>query len=116
MSNEGVGVVPEWTVGDRMIKARTVADLSQEQMGEYLGLSRVTLSRYETGHNRVPLTVLRLWAMRCGVPLDWLRYGDAPPLPEVTAGPKPRPKGPKRPNRRTSTGWLIVPHRLAAAA
>jgi transcriptional regulator with XRE-family HTH domain len=102
MSNESHEVVPEWTIGDRMLKSRTVAGLTQTELADYLGMSRVSLSRYETGHNRPPLTVLRLWAMRCGVPLDWLRYGDAPPLPDVVAGgPNPRPKRPP------STKWSM---------
>lgn len=101
MSNESHEVVPEWTIGDRMLKARTVAGLTQTELADYLGMSRVSLSRYETGHNRPPLTVLRLWALRCGVPLDWLRYGDTMPQPEVVAG------RPKRRKAAPSTKWSM---------
>ena len=110
MSNESPELVPEWTVGDRLWKSRTVAGLTQTEMAEYLGMSRVSLSRYETGHNRPPLTVMRLWAMRCGVPLEWLRYGDTMPQPEVVAG------RPKRKVRPPSTKWNMESARATSSA
>jgi transcriptional regulator with XRE-family HTH domain len=100
-----VVVVPEWDLADRLIKARRHAELSRPELAEYLGVSRNSMSSYETGKTMPPLSVMRVWALRCGVPLDWLRYGDAPPMPEVTAGPRPRPK---RVDRRKSTGWLTA--------
>jgi transcriptional regulator with XRE-family HTH domain len=64
--------IPEWTLADRLRKARESAGLSQQEMADHLGLSRVTVGTYENGATP-KLAVLRVWAMRTGVPLDWLR-------------------------------------------
>ena len=69
-------MVPKWTLGDRLTKARHCAEVSQQEMADYLGLSRPALSYYETGVSMPKLGTLRLWALRTGVSLDWLRYGD----------------------------------------
>ena len=65
----------EWTVGDRMAKARREAGITTGEMCDYLGVHRNSLNAYE--HDRtargVPLAILRLWAIRCDVDLDWLR-------------------------------------------
>lgn len=66
--------VPEWTVADRLLKARRWAGVPQQEMAAYLGVSRQALTRYENGQN-VKIGTLRLWALRCGVSFDWLRYG-----------------------------------------
>jgi transcriptional regulator with XRE-family HTH domain len=65
-----------WTLSDRLRKGREVAELSRDDLAEYLGLSRQAISNYELGHRVPKLAILRLWAMRTGVPLDWLRFGD----------------------------------------
>jgi transcriptional regulator with XRE-family HTH domain len=58
-----------------MMKARRFAGVSQGEMADYLGMTRQALSRYENGAS-VKLPILRLWVMRCGVPLEWLQSGD----------------------------------------
>lgn len=65
-------IIPQWTVGDRMAKARREADIPTAVMCEYLGIHRNSLHAYERGRSRPPRAVLRLWAMRCNVPLEWL--------------------------------------------
>jgi transcriptional regulator with XRE-family HTH domain len=76
-------VVVVWTLGDRLAKSRRVAGISREEMAAYLGMSPQAVSNYE-GDRRAPkLTVLRSWATRTRIDLDWLRYGDTTPLPEV---------------------------------
>jgi DNA-binding XRE family transcriptional regulator len=84
--------VPEWTLADRLIKARTQVGLSQEGLAEFFGVTRATINRYERGRNVPPGPTLKLWALRCGVPLHWLRYGDTPPQPEVVAKTIPAKK------------------------
>jgi transcriptional regulator with XRE-family HTH domain len=74
----GVGRVPEWTVGDRLRKARTTANVTTEEMAEYIGRTVRTISNYETGYvHHVPKLVVLAYAARCGVPADWLLYGSA---------------------------------------
>lgn len=72
------GLIPQWTVGDRLRKAREVAGLSQDQLALDLGISRRSVSTYESG-GAAKRPVLLAWAMRCGVSLDWLETGSVPP-------------------------------------
>jgi transcriptional regulator with XRE-family HTH domain len=64
--------IPEWTIGDRMGKARRAAGIRTADMCEYLGIHRNSLNAYEHDRSRPPKSVVRLWAQRCDVPLDWL--------------------------------------------
>jgi transcriptional regulator with XRE-family HTH domain len=86
------GVVPSWTLGDRIRKARELASLSQEQLGELVGVSRASIVNYEHGHTQPPQRRTRLIAMACGVDADWLLTGcavrDSNPEP---AGSMPHP-------------------------
>jgi transcriptional regulator with XRE-family HTH domain len=69
-------VVPEWTLGERLAKARRSADMSREDMASYLGLSIQAIGTYETGRHQPKLAVLRAWAQRAAVPFDWLCLGE----------------------------------------
>ena len=80
-----------WTLGERLAKARRIAGIDRQEMADYLGLTTQAVGHYE-GDRRTPkLGVLRLWALRCGVPLEWLQYGDTPPRPVVIAAAEPTP-------------------------
>jgi transcriptional regulator with XRE-family HTH domain len=72
------GAVPEWDLTDRLVKARKFAGVEQSEIAEFLGLSRGAISVMETGRVVPRLGYLRLWAQRCDVSLDWLRFGDRP--------------------------------------
>lgn len=67
-----VGNVPEWTLGDRLRKARQAANVSTEAMAADIGRTVHTISNYERDATRAPLSVVKLYAMRCQVPLEWL--------------------------------------------
>jgi transcriptional regulator with XRE-family HTH domain len=67
--------IPEWDTADRMRKALRDADLEVGEMADYLGVSRSSVSNWINGRIRPSKQTLRLWAMRCGVPLDWLIEG-----------------------------------------
>lgn len=73
-SEDTTGTVPEWTRGDRMRKAREAAGLSQQELAEAIGVSRRSISAYET-NGTLKKPVLLSWALRTGVPLPWLRDG-----------------------------------------
>jgi transcriptional regulator with XRE-family HTH domain len=75
----------QWTLGDRLRKARQSAGVTPAQMAAYLGVERSMISRYENDRSTPRVGYLRLWALRTGVDLDWLRYGDTVPLPHVVA-------------------------------
>jgi DNA-binding XRE family transcriptional regulator len=66
---------PTWTLQDRLIKARSVAGLSQRRMSELVGCSSRTILRYETPGSTVPPVVLLAYHMACAVDLGWLSSG-----------------------------------------
>lgn len=77
--------IPEWTMGDRLRKAREDAGLSQAELAEQIGISRNTVGNAELG-DRTPLNVtMRAWAAVTGVPLEWLETGRTTPVPPPTA-------------------------------
>lgn len=70
--------IPEWTLSDRLRKAREDAGLSQQQLADRLAVSRNTVGNAETGARRpLPITI-KAWADATGVPLPWLLTGEAP--------------------------------------
>jgi transcriptional regulator with XRE-family HTH domain len=64
--------VPQWTVGDRLRKARLHAGLEQTELAREIGISRATISSYEADKTTPSRPALLSWALRCGVPLGWL--------------------------------------------
>ncbi len=64
-------------MGDRLAKALEHAGMSNQQMAEYLGVSRNTVGNYIALRTDVTLGTLRLWAMVTGVELEWLRTGES---------------------------------------
>jgi transcriptional regulator with XRE-family HTH domain len=67
-------MIPTWTRGERMAKARTAAGLDQVEMGERFGVSDSTISSWETEKHqpRDMMGVLKKWAQITDVPLGWL--------------------------------------------
>lgn len=51
------------------------ADISVNEMAEHLDLSRTTISNYLHGRTKPGRSDLRYWALKCGVPFDWLVQG-----------------------------------------
>ena len=81
-------------LADRMRKALRVADLGVAEMADYLGVSRNTVSTWINGRITPSLQSRRLWAMRTGVPLEWLETGTDPDDPSC-----PRQDSNLRPTR-----------------
>ena len=75
MSENPTVHIPRWDLADRMRKALRDADVPVQEMADYLEVGRNTVSNWINGHNPPPRAALRLWAMRCGVPYEWLRDG-----------------------------------------
>ncbi len=78
MSVDVVGVVPSFTLGDRLRKAREFAELEQSELAARMGVSRATVSSAETGSRRVREITLKMWALSTGVNREWLETGQAP--------------------------------------
>lgn len=70
------GVEPEWTIGDRLRKAREHAGLKQQQLAALTGISDRTITHYERGKTKPRRHQLIAWALATGVSLEWL-LGDA---------------------------------------
>jgi transcriptional regulator with XRE-family HTH domain len=67
--------IPEWTLGWRLQRSLAHADLSVEQMADELGVTRQTVGRWLHERGEPRTAYLRLWALRTGVPLEWLVNG-----------------------------------------
>jgi transcriptional regulator with XRE-family HTH domain len=76
-------LVPEFDLADRMRKALRVAGIGVQEMASYLGVARNTVSTWINGKIAPSTQTIRLWAIRCDVPYEWLRWGDFPG-PEYT--------------------------------
>ena len=70
----------QFTKADRLGKALDAAGISNNEMAEYLGVSRNTISNYISGRTDPKREVMLLWAMRTGAPLAWLETGDWPSI------------------------------------
>lgn len=79
------GGVPELTLGWRM-KMALGHDVTAQEMADELGMSRGQVSRYLNDKGTPRRAVLVTWALRCGVPFEWLASG-------VEAGPSPTDGG-----------------------
>lgn len=72
------GMIPQFELHDRAKKAMAVAGVTTNEMAGYVGIQPETMSRYLSGKSRFPVAVLRLIAVRTGVPFHWLETGEAP--------------------------------------
>jgi transcriptional regulator with XRE-family HTH domain len=70
----------EFDRADYLRKALRAADVSVAEMADYLGVNRNTVGRYINGRGVPDVRTMRLWALRCGVPLEWLQSGKLPHL------------------------------------
>lgn len=61
------GRVPQWTMADRLRKARESAGLEQGELAEAMGVSRQSISSAERGAARPRRLTVRAWAMATGV-------------------------------------------------
>jgi transcriptional regulator with XRE-family HTH domain len=66
------------TLGDRLSKSLKYAGMSHQDMAEYLEVHRNSVGAWCTDRNRIMPAILRLWAQRVGLPLEWLREGTWP--------------------------------------
>lgn len=67
--------VPEFTFGDRLRKAREHAGVSTDEMAVVIDVSGRTIGNYENDRTPVRGPVVKAWAMRTGVPVEWLLTG-----------------------------------------
>ena len=88
----GTGRIPEWSLGDRVRKAREWAELDQVQLAEATGISRTTISNYERDATAASRANLNLIALATGVDIRWLRgepFGGGEELPGLDSNQEP---------------------------
>lgn len=97
--------IPEWTLGDRLAKARSKAGLTQEQMADKLDVSHSTVAKWEVGTGRPRDFMERMtqWAEITQVPVTWLlgleefkTRGNSTRRNHTGPGRKSRMQGPAR--------------------
>lgn len=72
MTTHAIPRIPEWTIADRIRKARTSANLDLRELGDLLGLSHSAVHSWEAGHSNPHPLFLRELARICDVDPDWL--------------------------------------------
>src|SRR5690242_9359835 len=70
------GRVHQFTIGDRLRKAREVAGYDQRGFEEATGISRGTISAYELGKSTPRRAFLSIWAVQTDTDLNWLLTGE----------------------------------------
>ena len=70
--------VPEWTLADRLRKARDLAGYSQAELATATGISQRSIIRYERGQAEPRRPELLAWATACHVKYEWLTGGHSP--------------------------------------
>jgi transcriptional regulator with XRE-family HTH domain len=66
------GVIPAWTLTDRLRKAREYRGLTQAELANLTGISARSVHNYEAGYTAPRRPQLVAWAMATGVALQWL--------------------------------------------
>lgn len=74
----GYGDVPVFDKADRLGKALQHAGVSVQAMADELGVSRNTVGNYLNRRTEISRSGLIVWALRTGVPMQWLETGLAP--------------------------------------
>ena len=79
MTTQPAERVPDWTLGWRLQRSLSYADVSVGRMCEVLGVSRSTLSRWMHDQGQAPKAAfLKQWALATGVSYAWLETGKDP--------------------------------------
>lgn len=75
-TSNSAGQVPQWSVQDRLRKAREHAGMTQLELATAIGVARNSVSNYESGATKPRQIVLNQWSLATGVPVSWLMTGD----------------------------------------
>lgn len=66
---------PEFDLADRLRKTLRESGIGVSEMADYLGVSRNAVSTWINGRIVPTGPALKLWALRCGVSVEWLVSG-----------------------------------------
>lgn len=80
MSDAPIGeptpTAPPWQLHHRLGRALEHGGVKVNEMGQILGVSPATMSNYLSGRTSPKAGMMRQWAIRCGVPYEWLQTGE----------------------------------------
>lgn len=101
-----------FTLGDRLAKALAVANVSNNEMADNLEVSRTTISNWIHGRAPIKRLYVKEWALRTGVPVEWIETGHIPHSPETKKAPTRKSEGQMEPPAvlETATFSLQVEH------
>jgi transcriptional regulator with XRE-family HTH domain len=106
------GVIPEFTMGERLTKARKMTGLDQKQFADLIGVVRATISNAERDVYQPRPILLNAWSLVTGVPREWLETGRVPQSPTPQGLPRldsnQQPFGP----RLNPLGYDLTPLRI----
>lgn len=78
-NRQGIQGVPEWTMADRLRKVRELTGLDQSEFASLIGVSRGTVSTYESNpHAAHKRPYLLAWAYYTHTALEWIETGQEP--------------------------------------
>jgi transcriptional regulator with XRE-family HTH domain len=78
--------IPQFTLADRLRKARTDRNVTSREMAKVLNRSVSSIHGYENGSIPVRVDVVNAYALRLTVPVSWLLTGRDPgPIPPGTS-------------------------------
>jgi transcriptional regulator with XRE-family HTH domain len=86
-------------LGERLRRAREVADLTQAELGKAVGVARGAVIAWEQGAAAIALPNLRALSVTLGVSADWLIHG---PGDVTVALQKPLSATPTKPKARSA--------------
>lgn len=72
------GEIPTFDKSDRLAKALQHAHVSVQEMADEIGVSRNTIGNYINRRTPIPRAAVTVWALRTGVPREWLESGQGP--------------------------------------
>lgn len=78
MTVDTAGTIPDLTRGWRLRMSLEAAGMTVQEIADYLGVERATPSRWMHDKGPVARGHLIAWAIRTGVPLQWLETGEIP--------------------------------------
>lgn len=70
--------VPTFDLNHRLARSLEWSAVDSTEMAELLGVSETTLRNYLKARTTPRAGMVRQWALRCGVPYEWLVTGDVP--------------------------------------
>src|SRR4051812_9001888 len=90
--------IPQFEMRHRLQLALEYGNVSVTEMAETLDASRTTVSNYLHGRTKPRRPDLAMWALKCGVPLEWLVTGHTvvEAMPVAGQGAKVRKKAAPR--------------------